>query len=500
MLSRFHGLAICAGMIAAIAVGSLAEPASAAPPAEVIWRTPLKEAGQSGICAQRGNLFLTIHAPIKASSNRGLTKASDVIGQCYDSESGKLKWEVPLPGTNAGVVLESWLDSTSLTPVADDKHVVFHNLNGMLLGCDHAGKVLWKRPFTSPDPDIKNARMFLAGDQVIVALPTGRIAVEASAKHPELPYYHLHAISLATGEDAWVSPVELTHATQYSIDQWEGEPVIVASMIDLSHWKFGQERRGYLISLANGKLIESFEIPSCIPHQKNQLCQGKFVATVGDAEQTRFSLVDPKSGKTTLEIGFETPAAYFAWTGAGYERKPYAATFNHRSLQGRKYPTPSTVHVVGERIFYFSSASPSIGCVDVKTGKGTMVDVPVQVLKGNTIWDAAEIQFTEGIRNAHGTVVNHRAGAAVRGPLWGGFGHVNPAWPVRRGQFLYWQGGIGVLYRIDLTGDFSPEKLAWTSIDEVGQDWTFGAPAVTDDAVYVRSQLQLVKLRWPEPH
>jgi hypothetical protein len=94
--------------------------------------------------------------------------------------------------------------------------------------------------------------------------------------------------------------------------------------------------------------------------------------------------------------------------------------------------------------------------------------------------------------------VSQRPKSTLRGPQWGGFGHVNPAWPVRFGDALYWQGGLGVLYRIDLGGDFefSPERVSWISIDDAGEHWTFGAPAVTEDGIYVRSQLELVKLKW----
>ena len=72
-------------------------------------------------------------------------RAARVVGQCFDRHKDKLKWEVEIPGNNPGTVLESWHDSTSLTPVADEKHIVFHNLNGMLMCCGHNGRILWKR-------------------------------------------------------------------------------------------------------------------------------------------------------------------------------------------------------------------------------------------------------------------------------------------------------------------------------------------------------------------
>lgn len=52
-----------------------------------------------------------------------------------------------------------------------------------------------------------------------------------------------------------------------------------------------------------------------------------------------------------------------------------------------------------------------------------------------------------------------------------------------------------MLYHIDLAAEFGPERISWTSIDDTGEHW-FGQPAVIGDTIYVRSQKELVKLRW----
>jgi hypothetical protein len=124
-----------------------------------------------------------------------------------------------------------------------------------------------------------------------------------------------------------------------------------------------------------------------------------------------------------------------------------------------------------------------------------MVEVPIQVLEMKKVWNKQDFQFTKGVLNSSGKNINNRVGS-VRGIQRGGFGHTNPAWPVVHEDQLYWQGGAGVLYRVDLSGKFSPERISWTSIDSKGEHWTFGEPAVTDDAVYVRSQRDLVRLKW----
>ena len=140
--------------------------------AEVLYRVPLSEAGQSGVCVRGDRLFLTVHKKLEGPPQGGFYFNGDIVGQCIDKNSGKLLWEVELPGTYDGRVLESWHDSTSLLPVANDDGVVFHNLNGMLACYSNAGDLIWKRTWQAPDPDIKNCRMFLRGQQLLVALPS----------------------------------------------------------------------------------------------------------------------------------------------------------------------------------------------------------------------------------------------------------------------------------------------------------------------------------------
>ena len=53
-----------------------------------------------------------------------------------------------------------------------------------------------------------------------------------------------------------------------------------------------------------------------------------------------------------------------------------------------------------------------------------------------------------------------------------------------------------MLYHIDLDAEFGPERISWTSIDNTGEHSTFGQPSVIGDTIYVRSQKELVKLRW----
>ena len=461
--------------------------------AEVVYRTPLSEAGQSGICLSGNRLFLTVHARLEGPLKGGFYYSGNIVGQCFDRLTGKILWEVDLPGTWDGKVLESWHDATSLQPVADEKHVVFHNLNGMLACCSHDGELKWKRAWQAPDPDIKNCRMFLQDGQLLVALPSEKIAVQAGSRHPALPFYQIHSINIETGKDNWVSPVLITHATQYSVDRWQNQPVIVGSMIDLSHWQFNSGRHGYLLSLDDGQPILTFDLPPAIPHQKNQLCRGRYLVTSPARSRTKFQLVDPETSRVTDEFSFEKPDVYFAWSGEKHVESEFRPEYTDRTLRGKGQPTPSTVHVIDNRIYFWRYDSGDIGCIDTVTDESVLVEVPIQMISSRPVWNKADFQFTAGILNSSNQVVNRRVGS-VRGIQRGGFGHTNPAWPVLDGGKLYWQGGAGLLYIIDTVRPFSPDAISWRSIEETPQSWTFGEPAIDDAHIYIRSQRELVKL------
>jgi len=51
----------------------------------ILWRTPLPEAGLSGIAVWGDRLFLTTNKPLPAGTTRKATKGSDIIGYCLMS-------------------------------------------------------------------------------------------------------------------------------------------------------------------------------------------------------------------------------------------------------------------------------------------------------------------------------------------------------------------------------------------------------------------------------
>ena len=76
-----------------------------------------------------------------------------------------------------------------------------------------------------------------------------------------------------------------------------------------------------------------------------------------------------------------------------------------------------------------------------------------------------------------------------------GWGHVNLAEPLQIGMKLYWLGGVGTIYIVDLEKDFSPESVETVTVDQKGEAWTFGKMAYDGEHLYIRSQKSLYKVK-----
>src|ERR1700753_397692 len=79
----------------------------------IVWKTALPNAGQSGIAVWGDRLFLT-------TFDEGEIKTSGaILGLCVDAKTGKILWTVKLNGPTKSPMMYAYSDSTSPTPVTD---------------------------------------------------------------------------------------------------------------------------------------------------------------------------------------------------------------------------------------------------------------------------------------------------------------------------------------------------------------------------------------------
>jgi outer membrane protein assembly factor BamB len=167
------------------------------------WRTKLPNAGQGGIAVAAEKIFL---ATFPEQDDTAKRQNNIVLGHALDRATGKIAWSVTLKGGRPSPQLYAFSDSTSWTPICDEKFVWFFNASGEM-GCwDHSGKEVWRRSFrTQPDkyPFNRQCEPILHGDVIITVEPIGKDEPGYDAKRDDWNY--LHAVDRFTGKLLWIA-------------------------------------------------------------------------------------------------------------------------------------------------------------------------------------------------------------------------------------------------------------------------------------------------------
>ena len=462
-------------------------PATAFSELEIVWKKSLPETGLSGVCVQGELLFFTVNDIDDATFEKDYVpgkgiNATNVKGKCYDLD-GNFKWEVKLSGQKKGLpILDCWLDATAVTPAANASYVFFLNVLGELVCCTHDGEVKWRKTY-STNAGITPSKLILYKDKLIVNLPSG----DNAGKYR---LYCLQALNPETGELIWKSDKPLNHACRYDLATVDGKPTILASVSELSHYEIGQGYQVYNISPETGECLKQAKTDPFMQHYRCVQYESKFV-TVTNAGKGALKFTDFADGSIETKTA-KSCDTYYQWSGGAYQRKGEGDLREEVKYGRLKLPTKATLNLYGDKLFYFSGGTNAIYCYDLKTQERVCVEVPYQIIGGKKIWDYEDVVYTKGIFDSRGRAVRENTNS--HGYLGYGWGHVNIAEPLRVGDTLYWLGGIGVIYLIDLTKPFSPESIETVTLDPVGEAWTFGKLAYADGHIYARSQKDLFKL------
>jgi len=189
----------------------------------ILWKTPLPNAGQSGIAVWGDRIFLSTFVPEAGLDSKF---SADILGHCIDTQTGEILWSRPLSGSVESPIAYAYSDATTPTPVTDGETVVFTNAGGEMAAFDFQGAELWRRtwtPWGKPFPFNKQHEPILSGDVVLnvepLADPTGKEG-----------WNYLHAVDLATGETRWVAEDGTTTYTTSLLSQTaDGEPAVLTA-------------------------------------------------------------------------------------------------------------------------------------------------------------------------------------------------------------------------------------------------------------------------------
>ena len=447
----------------------------------ILWRTPMPESGQSSVTIWKDKAFVTTHVPIKSLDEKNGVK--DVIGFCLDAHTGKILWQVKLPGSVFISLAGGFSDGTVFAPVSDGKNVWFFNRCGSM-GCyDMEGNKVWLREFT---PRFKhNNRQF---EPVIVNNAILYVEVhdkvngskmkkwEAPGKkskngtkipegvNPKDVWTYIHGIDKLTGKVLW------REKTGTSI---HGTPMI-AKMADgnygIVHTRGGAHgtiEKPYGVNLTSlkpgeeGKSIWSTEFKKLSPSYNHHWNEKFVYALTGN----QHLVLDTVNGKVLKEQNLATgDVCRFD------DKKNEWVNETAVKIKNKKTNTNHANIVVGKYHYFLAHDIKYCGRINTESGKVEYLELPAQLIPGKESRNQDKLFWKQHFK---GNKPLNEKGFAVgdKGHNGSGWGHISAASPTLVGKYLFWPVVTGTVYILDTSVD-KWDQNALISVNDLGEGGT----------------------------
>ncbi|GAB5443976.1 MAG: hypothetical protein Fues2KO_43250 [Fuerstiella sp.] len=470
------------------------------------WRTALPEAGMSGVAVWEDRVFVTTHKPISSPEQKDAV--TDIIGFCLQADTGRILWQVSLPGTAFISLAGGFTDGTVFAPITDGQHVWFFNRCG-LMGCyDLQGKEIWFRRWT---PRFKHnnrqAEPFLINDTILYVEVASKehgakiqkwSAPGVKAKSTAVPagidekqvWTYVHGIDKHTGTVLWREDVgTVVHNTP-----------VVGRMADgtlaISHARGGphqplEKPAGHsLTSLAEGsegKTLWSTPLagydPSFASHWNEKYVFG--------FRRGHHVVMDAESGKVLREQPLYSGAT--TWT-FDPERNHWSKQTNVAVKAGKGHPNTNQANiVVGNWHWFLSHNVHYLGRIHVETGRVEYLELPAQVLpdsqsRHEDVWLWGKAHSNNRPVNANGFEVGDK------GHRGSGWGHISAASPTRVGRYLFFPVVTGTVYVIDSeVPSLSPEAIVGINdLGPGGETWTLATITSAGQRLYAHTMKEII--------
>ena len=470
------------------------------------WRTPMPEAGMSGVTVWGDRVFVTTHVPIQSLEEK--SAVTDIIGFCMDANTGKILWKVSLPGTAFISLAGGFTDGTVFAPITDGEHVWFFNRCGSM-GCyDMKGNQVWLREWT---PRFKHnnrqAEPYLVGDVILYVEVANKeqgakiqkwSAPGKKSKGTNPPdgvdekeiWTYIHGIDKRTGKVLWHENAgTVVHNTPVVGTTAEGK-LAIAHARGGPHKPFEKPAGHSLTSLApgeEGKTLWSIGLerydPSFACHWNENyvlgFCAGNHV------------VLDARSGKLLREQPLYTGATVWKFDSKNDQWSKHADV---AVKAGKGHPNTNQANIViGDWHWFLSHNVHYLGRVHVETGKVEYLELPAQLMPSKE--SRAQDVRLWGKGNPKNAPLN-ASGFAVgdKGHKGTGWGHISAASPTRVGRYLFLPVVTGTVYVIDTTVDaLNPEAIV--SINDLGpggETWTLATLSFANERLYAHTMKEII--------
>lgn len=462
----------------------------------VLWRTPLPEGGQGGIAVWQDRVFLTTLKPEETAPPTG----KDIVGYCLDAQSGKILWQVDLPGREKSVPAYFFSDATSPSPLTDGKHVWFFNACGSI-GCfDFEGHAVWRREWvpTGGRPFNKQFEPILFGSTILNMEPRDEDDPKREGKDP---WNYLRGLDKQTGKTLWIAEDAMTHYNTPVLG-WTAEDVPAVLQGRGAYHGVPERPEGLsLTSLAPGREGHTlWRLP--IP-------KGKAAYTMHwtrqwtpwiEIDASEHWVLDSKNGEVRRKRSL---TEHVDW------RRADPKTGKHTLLSDinlakqdppqKVFPAQFCNIIVGNWHWFlcYTEAKKGIGpayCVgrvNLENEKVEYLELPVSVVREKDkpdvyIWGTPQVSSTV---NTRGIDIAKDKRSQGDGWWWGYLGS-----PTAVGRHIYFTTMLGLTYTLDAEATVLTEEalLGVNDLGTPGQTWSLNSISHAKGRLYHRSMREVV--------
>ena len=472
----------------------------------ILWRTPLPEAGMSNATIWDDRVFVTTHVPIKQIREKDAV--TDVLGFCLDASTGKVLWKVTLPGQVFISLAGGFTDGTVFAPITDGTHVWFFNRCGAM-GCyDFDGNEIWLRKWK---PRFKHnnrqAEPFLVGDAIVyleVANKAEGSKIQKwaapgkksdntnvpSGVDPREVWTYLHGIDKQTGKVLWRENVGTSvHNTPVVGFTHDGTPAI-AHCRGGPHGPLEKPAGQSLTSLApgrEGETLWSTDIPKLDPsYASHWNAEHAFGFQSG-----HHLVIDARDGRVLQKQPLYENAILWSFDS---EQQRWLQKNDVAVKAGKGHPNTNQANlIVGDWHWFLSHNVHYLGRVNVNSGQVEYLELPAQLMPSPVSRQQDRRLWGKGSpnnrpRNASGFAVGDKGHTGT------GWGHISAASPTKVGRYLFLPVVTGTVYVIDTQIEsLTPDGIV--SINDLGpggETWTLASLTYANKRLFAHTMKEIV--------
>lgn len=470
------------------------------------WRTPMPEAGMSGVCVSGDRVFTTTHVPIKAVEDKNAAK--DIIGFCLDANSGSVLWQVTLKGSVLISLAGGFTDGTVFAPITDGEHVWFFNRCGAMACYDMAGKQVWLREWT---PRFKHnnrqAEPYLIGDTIAYVEVANKqagatmqkwIAPGKQSKNIKVPdhvdetevWTYLHGIHKHTGQVLWREQVGTSiHNTPIVGTTADGK-LAVAHARGGPHGALEKPYGQSLTSLAVGQEGKNLWSTPLAGYDPSFACHWNKDYVFGFLRGQHIVL-DANTGELLREQPLYENATLWKFDTA---RDDWTQETEVAVKAGKGHPNTNQANIaLGDWHWFLAHNMHYLGRVHIETGKVEYLELPAQLMPSPISRKQDVLLWGKG--NPNNRPLNS-AGFAVgdKGHSGTGWGHISAASPTAVGRYLFLPVVTGTVYVIDTQAEeLSPEAIvAINDLGPGGETWTLASLTYAQGRLYAHTMKEII--------